>query len=56
MRKPMLDDSGGDTDTSTYMARFPTEQFTIVCLSNMPLGDAESKAHEVLEVLSAGKL
>jgi CubicO group peptidase (beta-lactamase class C family) len=55
--KTMLDYSGGDTDTSTYMARFPSEHFTIVCLSNMPLGDAEGKAHEVLEVLHlAGKI
>lgn len=51
--RPMLDYSGGDTDTSTYMARFPTEHLTIVCLSNMPLGDAENKAHEVLDVLHA---
>jgi len=36
---PMLDYSGGDTDTSTYMARFPEQHFTIICLSNMPLGD-----------------
>lgn len=55
--KAMLDYSGGDTDTSTYMARFPSEHFTIVCLSNMPLGDAEGKAHEVLEILHlAGEL
>jgi len=55
--KAMLDYSGGDTDTSTYMARIPSEHFTVVCLSNMPLGDAEGKAHEVLEILhSAGKL
>jgi CubicO group peptidase (beta-lactamase class C family) len=55
--KSMLDYSGGDTDASTYMTRFPTEHFTIVCLSNMPLGDAEGKAHQVLDVLhSAGKL
>jgi CubicO group peptidase (beta-lactamase class C family) len=55
--KTMLDYSGGDTDSSTYMARFPSEHFTIVCLSNMPLGNAEGKAHEVLEILhSAGKL
>ncbi len=53
----MLDYSGGDTDTSTYMARFPTERATIICLSNMPLGDVEDKAHEVLEILhQAGKL
>jgi hypothetical protein len=55
--KPMLDYSGGDTDTSTYMARLPSQHFTIICLSGMPLGDAEAKAHEVLDVLhKAGKL
>jgi hypothetical protein len=27
---PMLDYSGGDTDASTYMARFPEEHFTII--------------------------
>jgi CubicO group peptidase (beta-lactamase class C family) len=55
--KQMLDYSGGDTDTSTYMARFPAEHFTIICLSNMPLGDAEGKSHEVLELLhKAGRL
>jgi CubicO group peptidase (beta-lactamase class C family) len=48
---PMLDYSGGDTDTSTYMARFPEEHLTIICLSNMPLGDAEGKAHAVLDLL-----
>jgi len=54
---PMLDYSGGDTDTSTYMARFPEQHFTIVCLSNMPLGDAEGKAHTALDLLhSWGKL
>jgi CubicO group peptidase (beta-lactamase class C family) len=53
----MLDYSGGDTDASTYMARFPEERFTIVCLSNMPLGDAEGKAHAVLDLLHGwGKL
>jgi CubicO group peptidase (beta-lactamase class C family) len=54
---PMLDYSGGDTDGSTYMARFPEERFTIVCLSNMPLGDAEGKAQAVLDLLHGwGKL
>jgi CubicO group peptidase (beta-lactamase class C family) len=53
----MLDYSGGDTDTSTYMARFPEEHFTIICLSNMPLGDAEGRAHAVLDLLHGwGKL
>jgi CubicO group peptidase (beta-lactamase class C family) len=55
--RTMLDYSGGDTDASTYMARFPEDHFTVICLSNMPLGDAESKAHEVLELLHTwGKL
>jgi CubicO group peptidase (beta-lactamase class C family) len=48
---PMLDYSGGDTDTSTYMARFPEQHLTVICLSNMPLGDAESKAHSLLDLL-----
>jgi CubicO group peptidase (beta-lactamase class C family) len=54
---PMLDYSGGDTDTSTYMARFPEQRFTIICLSNMPLGDAEGKARAALDLLHGwGKL
>jgi CubicO group peptidase (beta-lactamase class C family) len=54
---PMLDYAGGDTDASTYMARFPEQRFTIVCLSNMPLGDAEGKAHATLDLLHRwGKL
>jgi CubicO group peptidase (beta-lactamase class C family) len=43
--------SGGDLDTSTFMARLPTEHLTVICLSNMPTGDAESKAKQVLSVL-----
>ena len=49
--RPMLDYSGGDTDASTYMARFPEDHFTIICLSNMPLGDAEGRALAVLDLL-----
>lgn len=48
---PMLDYSGGDTDTSSYMARFPEQHLTVICLSNMPLGDAEGKAQAVLDLL-----
>jgi CubicO group peptidase (beta-lactamase class C family) len=52
-----LDYSGGDTDTSTYMIRFPEQHLTIVCLANMPLGDAEGKAHALLDLLHAwGKI
>jgi CubicO group peptidase (beta-lactamase class C family) len=55
--RPMLDYSGGDTDASTYMARFPDARLTVICLSNMPLGDAEGKAHAVLDLLHGwGKL
>ncbi|HEX4267304.1 MAG TPA: serine hydrolase domain-containing protein [Steroidobacteraceae bacterium] len=54
---PMLDYSGADIDTSTYMARFPAQRLTVVCLSNMPLGDAESKADALLDLLHGwGKL
>jgi CubicO group peptidase (beta-lactamase class C family) len=54
---PMLDYSGADTDTSTYMARFPEQNLTVICLSNMPLGDAEGNADDLLDLLHAwGKL
>jgi CubicO group peptidase (beta-lactamase class C family) len=43
--------SGGDLDTSTFMARLPSEHLTVICLSNMPTGDAEGKAKQVLSVL-----
>jgi beta-lactamase family protein len=46
--------SGGDLDTSTFMARLPSEHLTVICLSNMPTGDAESKAKEVLGILIPG--
>jgi len=53
----MLDYSGADTDTSTYMARFPEQHLTVICLSNMPLGDSEGKADALLDLLHAwGKL
>jgi CubicO group peptidase (beta-lactamase class C family) len=51
--QPMLDYSGADTDTSTYMARFPKQHLTVICLSNMPLGDAEGKAEALLDRLHA---
>lgn len=54
---PMLDYSGADTDASTYMARFPEQHLTVICLSNMPLGDAEGKADALLDLLHGwGKL
>lgn len=53
----MLDYSGADIDASTYMARFPGQHLTVVCLSNLPLGDAEGKADALLDLLHGwGKL
>jgi CubicO group peptidase (beta-lactamase class C family) len=49
--RPMLDYSGGDTDASTYMVRFPEQHLTVICLSNMPLGDAEGKTQALLDLL-----
>lgn len=45
--------SGEDLDTSTYMARFPAERLTLICLSNMPNGDADGMGRKVLEMLNA---
>jgi hypothetical protein len=39
------------------MARFPEQHLTVICLSNMALGDAEGKAQALLELLHTwGKL
>jgi CubicO group peptidase (beta-lactamase class C family) len=43
--------SGGDLDASTFMARLPGEHLTVICLSNMPMGNAEGKARDILGVL-----
>lgn len=43
--------SGADVDGSTYMARLPDERLTVICLSNMPSGDAEGKARQILDIL-----
>lgn len=43
--------SGGDLDASTFMARLPEEKLTVICLSNMPTGNAEGKARDVLGVM-----
>jgi hypothetical protein len=43
--------SGGDADTSTYMARFPDEHLTIICLANMLDGNTEGKAKEIIKIL-----
>lgn len=43
--------SGGDLDTSTFMARLPEDHLTVICLSNMPTGEAEQKAKAVLDLV-----
>ena len=43
--------SGGDLDTSTYMARIPDQHLTVIVLSNLITGDAEGKAMGILELL-----
>jgi CubicO group peptidase (beta-lactamase class C family) len=49
--------SGGDLDASTYMARFPAQRLTVICLSNMPTGAADEKCRAMLDVLhSSGRL
>ena len=47
----MLDYSGEDLDTNTYMAHFPDSHVSVICLSNMLTGDCEAKAHAVMELL-----
>lgn len=49
--RQMLWFSGGDLDSSTYMARLPKERLTVICLSNMPRGRAEDKARAVLSIM-----
>jgi len=49
--------SGGDMDASTYIARFPDQKLTVVCLSNMLTGDCEGRGRKVMKVLlDAGML
>ncbi|MBI1967145.1 MAG: serine hydrolase [Gemmatimonadetes bacterium] len=51
MGREMIWFSGGDLDASTFMARLPAERLTIICLSNMPKGDAEGRAQAVLRLV-----
>lgn len=43
--------SGGDLDTSTYMARFPGARLSVYCLSNLATGNAEAKCGQVIQIL-----
>jgi CubicO group peptidase (beta-lactamase class C family) len=41
---------GGDLGFSSYMARFPTERFTVIVLSNLGSGDARGYARKILDL------
>ena len=43
--------SGGDLDASSYVARFPDQQATMICLSNNPHGAAEAHALAAVDAL-----
>ena len=42
---------GGDLGFSSYMARFPSERFTIIVLSNLGNGNAQEKARQILDLV-----
>jgi CubicO group peptidase (beta-lactamase class C family) len=48
---PMIWFSGADLDASTFMARLPADGIAVICLSNNPLGNAESKCRALLDIL-----
>ena len=52
----MLDYSGEDLDTNTYMAHFPGSHVGVICLSNLLHGDCEDRAKAIMEVLFDDKL
>jgi CubicO group peptidase (beta-lactamase class C family) len=43
--------AGDDIDASSFMIRFPAQHLTVICLSNNPLGDAQSRVMKLLKVL-----
>lgn len=48
--------SGGDLDSSTYMARFPALRTTVICLSNISGGGAEDRCRLILDALNTAGL
>ncbi len=46
---------GGDLGFSSYMARFPDDDLTVIVLSNLGTGRALHHAHAVMEILFAEK-
>lgn len=51
----MLWYAGGDWGASSYIMRFPKNKLTLICLSNLGMGNAEHYAFQVLEVLLENK-
>lgn len=42
---------GGDWGWSSYMMRFPKENITVICLSNLGTGNARKYAHKTMDIL-----
>jgi CubicO group peptidase (beta-lactamase class C family) len=49
--------AGGDTGFNSYVMRFPKQQVTIICFSNLhSAGGAEKMAHQIADILFEHKL
>ena len=52
--RPLLAYDGSDVGVSSYMARFPEQQTTVIVLSNISSEHASERAHELMRVLVDG--
>lgn len=43
---------GGDWGVSSYMMRFPKNNLTLICFSNLGTGNARSYAHKIMDILT----
>ncbi|WP_165958185.1 hypothetical protein [Segetibacter sp. 3557_3] len=49
--------AGGDIGFNSYVMRFPKQQLTIVCFSNLDIGGiAEKMAKQIADVLASEKM
>ena len=48
--RPTLWYEGGDLGFSSYMARFPDDRFTVICLSNLGTGFAAGRARAIIDI------
>ncbi len=49
--RPIVWYEGGDWGFSSYFMRFPEDQLTVICLSNLGEGRAQSYAHRLMDIL-----